>query len=119
MHKETENKFNRNRFAIFYLYIMAAVACLTCVLSFINPEKQLPFVDIESTFSIHVLVICITVFITYCAILRSFSNQRRDDLYFCSGMLFAIGVFILYWHITLGGLVLIASNAMRPISNNA
>ena len=119
MHKEIENKFNRNWFDILYLFIMAAVAWFICALSFINPEKKLPFVDLESTFSIHVVVICITVFITYCAVLRSFGNQRRDDLYFCSGMLFVIGLFILYWHIKLGGLVMVASNAMRPKLNNA
>ena len=87
--------------------------------SFSNPAKEFPLINIESTFIVHLLILVFSVFITYCTLLLSLKSMRnRDDLLFVSGVLFAMGIFLTYWHMGIGGLVIAASKVLQSIKNN-
>lgn len=45
--------------------------------------------------------------------------KKRDDLLFCSGALFIIGLHLTFWHFGIGALVLVASKTLQSIKNNA
>ncbi len=99
---------------IIYISLLSITFWAMYIVGLISPAKALPLVHIESSFVVILINASIAVLLTYCVLLLTIKQIRnRDKQLFCSGVLFTVGLFILYWYFALGVLVLAASGVLR------